>query len=103
MRKALFSMLALAATGVCAQPQPNLDPCKLMSQEEMLLCVNTRPGDASGARHARCDELSRETMQKCLDQPPREETSASGGTSTPAPEGAAPRVQPPKELPPDEQ
>ena len=102
MRKALISLLAFSATTVGAQPQPNIDVCKLMSVEEMQLCQATRPGDPTGARSARCDELSREAVQKCLDER-RDESSASGGTTTPAPEDAAPRIPPPKELPPDEQ
>src|SRR5688572_11648255 len=100
MRKTLLFFIALAATPASAQPrpEPNLDACKLMSVEEMQLCRVTKPGDPIGARSARCDELSSEAVQKCLDQPTREETSASGGTSTPAPQGEAPRAVPPKEL-----
>ena len=98
MRKTLFSLIALAATSVTAQPEPNLDACKLMSREEMQVCTITKPGDATGARSVRCDELSQSVIERCLEQARADQSApASGGATAPQPQPAGPS----KEAPPE--
>ena len=87
MRKTLFSLIALSATTVAAQPQPNVDVCKLMSVEEMQVCKTTGPGDSTGARGAYCDQITPERIDQCLEQARTAELdSASSGATAPRPE-----------------
>ena len=79
MRKTLFFLAASAATLAYAQPQPNMDVCKLMSREEMRMCLVSKPG--ADARGAYCDQVSQAEIEKCLAEPPRDEAPASGGAT----------------------
>jgi hypothetical protein len=48
------ALLAVAGVAAAQQqpPQTERQTCDLMSREEMQLCLNTKPGDVSGARSA---------------------------------------------------
>jgi hypothetical protein len=92
MLKALHIAVSLAVFTLTAQaaeqPAAQFDrrSCDLMSREEMQLCLNTKEGDVSGARSVRCDQLSRSTIEACL-QPG--DANAAASSSAPARPGAS--------------
>ena len=66
---------ALATVGGMAVAQTSERPerwatsvCDLMTQEEMRVCLATKPGDATGARGTRCDEIAQHQIEMCLQQ-----------------------------------
>jgi hypothetical protein len=85
----------LAVGGVAAaereQPRAERQSCELMSREEMQLCLNTKPGDVSGARSVRCDELPRRTIESCVREKPESETAPPATASTGAGAGESQR------------
>jgi hypothetical protein len=91
----LASTMLLAVGGVAAaepqQPQTERQSCELMSREEMQLCLNTKPGDVSGARSVRCDELPRRTIESCVREKPESETAPPATASTGAGAGESQR------------
>ena len=91
----LASTMFLAVGGVAAaeqqQPQTERPSCELMSREEMQLCLNTKPGDVSGARSVRCDQLPRRTLEACLREKPESETTPPATASTGAGAGESQR------------
>ena len=88
----LVSGALLAAAGAAlgeTQPQIERQSCDLMSREEMQLCSSTKPGDVSGARSVRCDQLSRATIEACLKQPRSEATTNPSSAVASAPNDKA--------------
>jgi|SRR5688572_7562258 len=75
--------------------------CDMMSQEEMRVCLITKPGDATGARGARCDELAQHQIEMCLEQAGRDASPASAG-ATSAPQGAPKSERTPEKAAPPE-
>jgi hypothetical protein len=86
---------ALAQTGERSE-QWARGVCDMMSQEEMRVCLITKPGDSTGARGPRCDELAQHQIEMCVEQAGRDASPASAGaTSVP------PRPEPEKKAPPE--
>ena len=85
------ALLAVAGVAAAQQqpPQTERQTCDLMSREEMQLCLNTKPGDVSGARSVRCDQLARSTIEACLKEKPAEVTASAPREGDTAPSGSA--------------
>ena len=73
--------------------------CDLMTPEEMRVCLATKPGDTTGARGPRCDEIAQHQIEMCLQQGEKSGQASSGATretSRESKEGKIPAPSPQK-------
>jgi hypothetical protein len=103
----ILKFIFLAALGGTAMAQTTERPerwatsvCDMMSPEEMRVCLATKPGDATGVRGTRCDEIAQHQIEMCLQQAEKSGQASSGATretSSQGKEGKIPAPSPKKE------